>query len=103
LGQAFEVIRESRLGGQPLADGLDWLAAIEGAVGEPGRAARLFGAADVQWQASGAVRYASDQPGYDRDVASVRAKLDEDVFAAAWAQGHVMNAHEAIAYALEET
>jgi predicted ATPase len=53
LYQAFEVIRKSRLGGQPLADGLDWLAAIEGADGEASRASRLFGAAEVQWGVAG--------------------------------------------------
>jgi tetratricopeptide (TPR) repeat protein len=103
LCQALDVTRESRLGGQPLADGLDWLAAVEGAEGEVTRAARLFGAAEAQWRASGAVRYAPDQPVYERDVASVRAKLDEDAFEAAWAEGMAMNAQEAIAYAMEET
>ena len=52
---------------------------------------------------SGAVRYAPDQHVYERDVASVRARLDEGAFEAAWAQGRLMNAREAIAYALQET
>lgn len=103
LCQALEVTRESRLGGQPLADALDWLAALECAEGAMVRAARLFGAAEVRWRASGAVRYAPDLPGYERDVASVRANLDEDAFEAAWAEGTAMDAQDAIAYAVEET
>jgi predicted ATPase len=102
LCQAFEVIRESQLGGQPLADSLDWLAAVEGAQGDAVRAARLFGAAEAQWRASGAVRYAPDQPLYDRDVASVHTDLDEHVFEGAWEEGKVMNAQRAISYAMEE-
>jgi predicted ATPase/DNA-binding XRE family transcriptional regulator len=103
LGQAFEVVREARLGGWPLADSLDWLAAIAVAQGDTIRAARLFGAAEAQWRASGAVRYAPDQPVYERDVTNGRTKLDKDTFEAAWAEGRLMSAQEAIAYALEET
>jgi predicted ATPase len=103
LRQTFEVIRDSQLAGQSLADSLDWLAALEGVCGDPLHAARLFGAAEAQWQASGAVRYAPDQPAYVRDVASLRAQLDEDEFAAAWTAGRTMTAQQAIAYALEET
>ena len=102
LGQAFEVIREARLGGWPLADSLDWLAAVAFAQGDPIRAARLFGAAEAQWRASGAVRYAPDQPVYEREVTNVRIKLDKDTFEAAWTEGRLMNAQEAIAFALEE-
>ena len=43
---------------------LDWMAAVFGATGQPLRAARLFGAADAQWLASGAKRLPLD----DRDV-----------------------------------
>jgi predicted ATPase/DNA-binding XRE family transcriptional regulator len=103
LCQAFEVIREARLGGWPLGDSLDWLAAVAVAQGDAVRAARLFGAAEAQWRASGAIRYAPDEFSYERDVASVRARLNEDAFEAARAEGSAMNAQEAIAYALDKT
>jgi tetratricopeptide (TPR) repeat protein len=103
LCQAIEVIREFRLRGWPLADGLDWLGAIAAAQGDAVFAAHLFGAAEVQWQASGAVRYTPDQADYERDLASVHALLDDSAFAAAWSEGFAMGADQAIAYALEET
>jgi hypothetical protein len=76
------------------------MAAVAGAEGQPRRAAQLFGAADVQWRVSGGVRYTPDQPTYERDIAEVRAQLDESAFAVAWAEGLAMNTEQAIAYAL---
>ena len=76
--------------------------ALAGARGDPQRAARLFGAAEARWQASGIVRYAPDQPAYEHDVAGARARLDERAFAAAWAEGRALTARQAIASALEE-
>jgi tetratricopeptide (TPR) repeat protein len=102
LHEALVVIRGDRLAGLPLADSLDWLAAVALAQGEAVRAARLFGAAEAQWRASGAVRYAADQPAFERDFASVRARLDDKTFANAWTEGRAMNADKAIAYALDE-
>jgi len=103
LRQAFEVIRDSQLVGQSLTESLDWLAAVASARGDPARAARLFGAAEMQWQAGGARRYAPDRPGYEQDVASVRAQLEERAFAVAWTEGRAMNAQQAITYSLDET
>ena len=57
----------------------------------------------MQWQAGDSRRYAPDQPGYERDVASVRAQLEERAFAAAWTEGRAMNAQQAITYGLDET
>jgi hypothetical protein len=103
LCQALEVIREDRLGGHSLGNCLDYLAAVAATVGQPLRAAALFGAAEAQWQASGAVRYEPDRAVYERDVASVQAQLEADAFAAAWARGQAMTAEQAIACGLEQT
>jgi predicted ATPase len=103
LHEALLVIRDDRLAGLPLADSLDWLAAVAAAQGDTVRAARLFGAAEAQWRASGAVRYAADQPAFERDLASVRARLDEHTFANAWTEGRAMNAYIAVAYALDDS
>jgi hypothetical protein len=71
--------------GESLTHCLDWVAAPEGAHGRPARATQLFGAADAQWRACGAVRYAPERPVYEPDLATVRAAPDEEAFAAAWA------------------
>jgi hypothetical protein len=103
LHEALGMVRESRLGGHMLADCLDWLAAVDGSQGQARRAARLFGAAEAQWRASGAVRYAPEKLAYERDVAAVLAKLDQHSLTAAWATGRAMSAEEAVDYALNET
>jgi hypothetical protein len=40
---------------------------------------------------------------HERDVAAVREGLEQETFAAAWAQGRGMTLEQAIAYALERT
>jgi hypothetical protein len=100
--QAFEAIRQARVSGQALADCLDWQAALEASQGDLGRAVRLFGAADNHWRTSGAHRYTPDEPAYARDLASVRAAVDDQALAAGWAEGAAMSPEQAIAYALQE-
>jgi non-specific serine/threonine protein kinase len=100
--EALELMRAYLLAGHSLADCLDWLAAVECAAGKPDRAAHLFGAAEAQWLASGAVRYAPDRSAYEHDLGSVRAQLDPKTFAGAWAEGHALRADEAITLALED-
>src|SRR5260370_12436907 len=90
------------LGGCALEDSLDGLAAVAIAQGDAVRAARLLGAADVQWRASGAVRYAPDQPWYEHDLARRRAQLKQEAFRTPHAEGRGLEAHAAIAYALGE-
>ncbi|MBV9597159.1 MAG: helix-turn-helix domain-containing protein [Chloroflexi bacterium] len=102
LRHAFEVIREARLTGQALADCLDFQAALEGMQGNVGRAVRLFGAADTHWRTSGAHRFQPDEAAYARDVAVVRAALDERTFADLWLQGAGLPTPRAIGYALRE-
>jgi pimeloyl-ACP methyl ester carboxylesterase len=85
-----------------LADCLDWQAALEAEQGDLARAVRLFGAADTHWRSSGAHRYAPDEAAYAQDVAAVRAALNEQAFAAGWAEGAAMLPAQAIAYALQE-
>ena len=100
--QALEVIRQAGVTGQALADCLDWQAALEAEEGDLERAARLFGAADTQWRTSGAHRYAPDEAAYGRDLADVRSAVDDQAFAAGWAEGAAMQPEQAIAYALRE-
>jgi len=93
---------EAPMVGLTLGQVLDWTAALFGATGEPLRAARLFGAAEGQWLASGAPRYTWN-PAYERDLHAVRVQLDDEAFAEALAQGRAMTADQAIAHALRET
>ncbi len=74
-----------------IADILEWLAAVAGAAGQSARAARLFGAAEQLRRDTGMARFAPDRPAYERDVAAVRAELDEAVFTASWAEGRAMS------------
>lgn len=86
-----------------LASSLAYLAVILAVRGRPHRAAALFGASEGMREAVGQeevlFQYRAD---YDRGVENARNALSEEEFAAAWAEGRVMDAEEAISYALEE-
>jgi tetratricopeptide (TPR) repeat protein len=101
LAESFDIIQSSRLGGQVLAEGLDWLAALVGIQGQPEPAACLFGAADAHWRLSGMIRYAPDNPAYERDVARVRDQLQAHMFDTNWERGAAMHPERAVAYAVE--
>jgi hypothetical protein len=96
------VLHAERVSGHALADCLDWVAALAGAEHRPREAAVLFGAADAQWQASGAVRYRPERARYLAELANIQATMAEDEFAAAWSEGHDLNRERAISYALEQ-
>ncbi len=88
------------------------LAAVAGAMGQLEsppqrvealqRAIRLFGAADALLQATGFLLDVADRAEFDRNLAAIRAQLDEAVFAAAWQEGRAMTLEQATAYALGE-
>jgi len=106
FGEAMEVFEEALAGPEPLVNGavlsqlLDWMAAVFGATGEPLRAARLIGAAEAQWLASGAKSFDLMR---ERDRCEVRAQLSDEAFVEAVAEGRAMTAEQAIAHALRET
>ena len=92
-----------------IAECLAGLAGVARAEAQPERAARLFGAAEVLQEATGTHLIAADKAEYDRNVALVRAQLDETTFAEAWAEGREMAAdasaddwEQVIAYALDQ-
>ena len=78
------------------------LGGVIGAQGQPARAARLFGAAEALREGLGLPMHPATQAAYARDLAAVRAQIDEAAFAAEWAAGHAMTLEQAIAYALGE-
>ena len=55
--------------------------------GDPLRAARLFGAADASWRASGATRYPLDDQAYERDVQAVKDQLDDHTIRRSYGRG----------------
>jgi non-specific serine/threonine protein kinase len=85
-----------------VADKLSALAGAAVALGHPGRAARLSGAAEALYERQGFEPQAGDKPEFDRYQAAAREQLDEVTFETAWAEGRAMNLDEAISYALEE-
>jgi hypothetical protein len=70
-------------------------------MGQPVRAARLFGAAEGLRARIGAIGQPIERAVYADSVASVRTQLNQKTFAAAWAEGRAMTLEQAIAYALE--
>jgi non-specific serine/threonine protein kinase len=66
------------------------------------RVARLLGAAEAAWLASGISLRAIERFGHAATVAATRAALGEDAFAAAWAEGQAMTPEEAADYALAD-
>ena len=65
------------------------------------RAARLCAAAEALHGTLGSEAYAGVRGDRDRMVATLRTCLDEEAFAATWAEGRAMTPEQAIAYALE--
>jgi non-specific serine/threonine protein kinase len=78
-------------------DALGWAASAEG---QSARAARLFAAAAALHQRVGAPPHPPWRAGHERYVASRRAALGEENFAAAWGEGRALSLDAAIAYAL---
>ena len=78
------------------------LAQVQTSTGQPKRAARVLGAADALLETSGARLNWHDKLYYDDSIKTIRDRLDQVTFAAAWAEGRVMQTEQAIAYALAE-
>jgi tetratricopeptide (TPR) repeat protein len=81
---------------------LEGVASLAVAQGQSERAVRLLGWADATRAAIDDLRPPVEQADVDRDLASVRSRLGEAVFGAAYAEGRAMSIGQAIAYALED-
>jgi hypothetical protein len=60
----------------------------------------LLGAVDALLAAAGARLEPADQPEFDRNVAMLHARLGQEAFEAAWAEGQRMRLERAVEYAL---
>jgi len=83
-------------------EGVATVAALESKVA---RAARLWGAAEALLEKieAGVHTYVPDRSLHRSQVAAARARLNEEAFAAAWAEGRTMTAEQAIEYALDRS
>jgi DNA-binding SARP family transcriptional activator len=86
-----------------IASCLEGLARLACAEHQPERAARLFGAAEVLREAIHAPLPPAERRQFDCNVTTVRARLGEAVFAAAWKEGRAMTLEQGIEYALTRT
>jgi ATP/maltotriose-dependent transcriptional regulator MalT len=80
-----------------LPPALEGLAAVVAAQGEPVWAARLWGAAEAQREVYSLPLPPVYRADYERAVAAARTQLDEQLFAAAWAEGRSMTLEQALA------
>jgi len=87
-------------GRRSILDCIAALAGVAGAEGQPERAAQMFGAVEALREVSRTYVTHPDQIEYDRNVAAVRAQLDEATFIRAWAEGRALTIEEAVDDAL---
>jgi predicted ATPase/DNA-binding XRE family transcriptional regulator len=80
------------------------LAGALAVLGRGERAARLFGAAEALRERAGlGIRFTPWHELHDRHLAALRARLDADTLAAAWAEGRALPPDRAVAEALDES
>jgi predicted ATPase/class 3 adenylate cyclase len=84
-----------------VGDALANLARVALSLGNADRAARLFGAADAMYEASGTTRMRWNWPTSEEERAAVQSRLSADDFEAGRATGRAMTMEQAVAYALE--
>jgi predicted ATPase/DNA-binding SARP family transcriptional activator len=81
---------------------LGQMAELASTIGHDKQAARLFGAEEQLRATIGSPLAPVDRPAHARCIATVRARLGETAFAAAWEEGRALNLEEVIATVLAE-
>ena len=99
--QAFQLQQEMHYT-YPVDWGLDGAAGVAAALGDPIRAARLFGAAHAIRRESVRDVVPDMKIRYTRDLALARSQLAPEQWQAAWDAGMAMSLDEAVKYALAE-
>ena len=79
-----------------IAGCLDELARVIAAQGQPGWAARLWGAAETLRDTTGVFIPPVEQANYERAVTAARLQAGEETFAAAWEEGRSMTPEQAL-------
>ena len=85
-----------------VAHQLECFAFIAKAQEQGERAVKLMSAAEALREASSSPMTPQERIEYDREVAGLRAGMDEKTFASLWAEGRSMTMEQAIEYALDE-
>jgi predicted ATPase/class 3 adenylate cyclase len=97
------ILEWKRLGHRAaVANQLECFAFIAKSHEQPERAAKLFGAAEALREIINIQMTDMERTEYEREIADVKANLDEKIFMSLWAEGHAMTMEQAIALALEE-
>ena len=106
MARAFYQESLALLGGmghkRGITECLEALAKIACAQGQTKWTARVYGATEALREDIGIPLLPPDRPIYDRAIVALRAALDGEAFAIAWAAGRMMTLEQAIGYALEE-
>src|SRR2546421_6298260 len=76
---------------------------VVSAQGEPGWAARLWGAAEVLHETIGEPLSPVEQASYESAITNAHRRLGERAFAAAWAEGRTMTSDQALQALLRPT
>ena len=85
-----------------VAHQLECFAFIAKAQEQEERAVKLISAAEALREVSSSPRTPQERIEYDRELAGLRAGMDEKTFDLLWAEGRSMNMEQAIELALEE-
>jgi predicted ATPase/class 3 adenylate cyclase len=88
--------------GEEIAHVLYDFAAAAAATDDAPRAARLWGAADAEFERLGLALLEEDRLLRDRFMPAIRRSLDDESWQTAWSEGHKLKADDAIAYALKQ-
>jgi predicted ATPase len=96
---AFDNLHDSR----GVAECLAGLAGVATARHESRRAARLFGAGEALLEDVNATIWRGNRADYERNLAALRAQVDETTLAEAWAAGRALSQQEAVAEAAAAT
>jgi Tfp pilus assembly protein PilF len=84
------------------SDTFHMLAGSIAQLGQPEKAARLYGVAEAAFERLGAHVQAADLADYEHGLVAARALVDPVQFEALWAEGRSMKLEQAIEYALSD-
>jgi hypothetical protein len=84
-----------------VAHEVECLGYIASAQGQNERAARLLGAAEAIRKTINSTLNGIELVEYEKEIAALRAGLDENKMQAAWAEGRALTMDQAIEYALQ--
>ncbi len=104
LDEASLAIERELMNRRGITNSLEGLAAVHAGLGDPLRAARVWGAAERLRAEVGSPLTPIGRPPYDRPVAAARATLADDAaFDRAWQEGRALTMEQAIELALKES